>query len=90
MTLVDDFASYIGMPSWFGGGLLGLAILYIILALFSKYFRLSNFAAIAMTLSLCFANVFLFYWPWYIALMAGILLLHQLNVIPSFQSGGMA
>lgn len=81
MTLVDDFAGYVGMPVWFAGGALGLGVLWILLALITRYSQMRSFAALVVIVAASFLNVLIFYWPWYLAIMSALFLLQQTRTI---------
>lgn len=79
MTLVDDFASYIGMPSWFAGGIIGLVVITIVLVIAIYKFKAKGLLLAIIVVGLAVLNWQIFYWPFWASLVTGISLIWGLN-----------
>lgn len=84
MSLIDDFAAYVELPVWFAGGLLGLAILFIVLAISLKLFRAQGLMVTVITLAILMVNITIFAWPFWPAVVVGVTLLWQFGILQRF------
>ena len=68
--VIGVLADQLGVPVWFMGGILGLAMFLIALALMGR-FKFKSPASSMLTLALSVIYIFLFAWPFWIPLILG-------------------
>ncbi|MFQ5839063.1 MAG: hypothetical protein ACE5HJ_09845 [Thermoplasmata archaeon] len=77
MDLIPDFASYLGLPLWFVGGVIGLVAVGIVLAVAIYKFRIRGLALALTVAGVSAINWLLFAWPLWAVVVTAVAILWE-------------